>query len=79
VYQSNNPGAITSIVITDFLGEAHTVYEAPPQPGGSCPAILTVQIPDADYASNSITIFFDQSLSAGRTQIDSVQLLGIRY
>jgi hypothetical protein len=79
IYQSNNPGAITSIVITDFLGEVHTVYESPPQPGGSCPAILTVQIPDADYPSNSITIFFDQSLSAGRTQIDAVQVLGIRY
>jgi hypothetical protein len=79
VYQSNNPGAISSIVITDYLGENHTVYQSPPQPGGSCPAILTIQIPDADYPSNSITIFFDQSLSGGRTQIDAVQLLGIRY
>jgi hypothetical protein len=78
VYQSNHPGAITSIVFTDFMGETHTVYQAPPQPGGSCPAILTVQIPDADYAGNSLTIYLDQSLSAGRAQIDAVQLLGVR-
>jgi hypothetical protein len=78
IYQSNNPGSITRITFTDLFGEVHVIYEALPTPGGSCPAVLTVQIPNADFAGNSVAIFLDQSQNAGRTHIDAVELLGIR-
>jgi hypothetical protein len=80
VYQSYNPGFITQIAITDVIGEVHIIYQATPQLFGTCPYPLYVEIPDGlTYAANIVTVTIDQTTSPGRTQIDAVKLIGVKY
>lgn len=80
VYQNFNPGFITRITITDLYGEIHVVYQTTPQPAPQCPFVLVVPIDDADYPGGVVTVYLDQTTSAGGwNQIDAVELIGIKY
>jgi hypothetical protein len=79
VFQSFNPGFITLITFRDIFGEEHTLYQALPQPTAACPGTLVVAVDEADYAGNTVTIYVDSTTSPGRTEIDAVELFGIRY
>jgi hypothetical protein len=80
IYQTFNPGFITQVSVTDILGGVHLVYEGVPQPDPECPSILTIPIPNADYAGNVVTITLDQTGSPGGwNEIDAVELIGIKY
>jgi hypothetical protein len=80
VYQSFNPGYITLITFKDIYGEEHTLYQAAPQATAACPGTLVVSVEGADYPGNTVIIYIDATTSAGgRTEIDAVELFGIRY
>lgn len=80
IYQTNSPGFISQVTITDTFGEVHIVYTAVPQLSGTCPWALGISIPDGIYPANIVTIYIDQSSNPStQTQIDSVRLFGLRY
>ncbi len=80
VYQSFNPGYIRYVNVRDAAGKIHTVYSANAAPGGPCPGILTIDIPNADYGANTVLLLLDQTGSAGGwNEIDAVQLVGTKY
>jgi hypothetical protein len=80
IYQTNSPGFISQVTITDTFGEVHVVYTAIPQLSTTCPWALSISIPDGIYPANVVTIYLDQTSNIStQTQIDAVQLFGIRY
>ncbi len=81
VHESFNPGFISRIEFTDNYGEIHVAYENNILAlRAFCPNTLIVAILDAEYQSNTITIYLEQATSAGGwNQIDAVELIGIRF
>lgn len=79
IHQTNNPGFITRVTLTDIYGEVHAIYEAIPGTIGICPYPLVLPIGYIDDPVSIVTLYIDQSGSAGLTQIDAVELIGIRY
>jgi len=80
IHQNFNPGYITRVDLIDLYGKPRTIYEAVPQPNPQCPFVLVIPIKDADYATNSMVIYVDQSGSAtGWNEIDAVELFGTAY
>ena len=80
VYESFNPGFISRIDFTDIYGEVHTLYEGQVQARGQCPFQFVVPVQNADYEGSRLTIYLDQTTSAGGwDQIDAVELIGIRH
>jgi hypothetical protein len=80
VHQSFNPGFITRIDLIDIYGKIHTVFESVPQTNPQCPFVLVIPVKDADYPTNTVTVYIDQSGSvSGWDQIDAVELIGTAY
>ncbi len=80
VFQSFNPGYVTLITFRDLYGEEHTLYQAAPQATATCPGTLVVAVEESDYVGNTLIIYVDSTTSpGGRTEIDAVELFGIRY
>ncbi len=80
IHETFNPGFVVRVSLTDIYNEEHIVYEAVPQARAECPFILVIAIPDADFQSSTVTVYLDQSTSAGGwDQIDAVELIGIKH
>jgi len=80
VHQTFNPGYVTRVDLADIYGKTHTIYEAVPQINPQCPFVLVIPVKDADYATNTVTVYLDQSGStSGWDQIDAVELIGTAY
>ncbi len=80
IYQNFNPGFITRVDLTDVYGKAHTIYQSVPQPVALCPFVLVIPIKGADYATNTVTVYLDQTGSTGGwNEIDAVELIGTSY
>ena len=64
----------------DLYGKQHTVYTAKTAPISICPDTLVIDIPNADFAGNTVIVYVDQTTSAGGwDEIDGVELVGTRY
>jgi hypothetical protein len=80
IHQSFNPGFVQHVNIRDVYGDQHTVYTTVPFPSTTCPETLVIDIPDADFAGNTVIVYLDQRGSTGGwTEIDAVQLIGTKY
>jgi hypothetical protein len=80
VYESFNPGYVTSVEILDVYGELHSIYQAEPAPTAICPRVLTIPLEgQVDYRANVVIIRLDQRTNPGGwSGIDAVQLIGTR-
>jgi hypothetical protein len=80
IHQSFNPGFVQHVNVRDLYGKQHTVYTTTPSAIGACPDTLIVDIPNADFAGNTVIVYLDQTTSAaGWDEIDAVELVGTRY
>jgi hypothetical protein len=80
IYQSFNPGFVSRVEATDLFGETHLVYQGAPALADCSNRELVIDILDAEFQTNAITIYIDQTASlSGPLQIDAVQLTGIKF
>jgi len=80
IHQSFNPGFIQHVNVRDLYGQEHTVYTTTPAPIAACPYTLGIDIPNADFAGNTVIVYLDQTTSAGGwDEIDAAELDGTRY
>ena len=77
IYQTFNPGAITSVEVVDESGQSYTVYQAAPQPTTDCPHVRTIGVDGIAAPVNQVVINVDQRNHPGRNEIDAVQLVGV--
>lgn len=76
IYQSYNPGAITSIDLMDANGDK-VVLNLPIEESGSyCPGVLSIPITEVDELVSGVRLNFDQRLTGDWNEIDAVQLVG---
>ena len=79
IYESFNPGYVTSVEIRDVYGELHMIYQAEPAPTVICPRMLTIPLENVDYRANVVIVTVNQmNAPGGRSAIDAVQLIGTR-
>lgn len=77
IYQTYNPGSITSVELISIAGEIITLEASSDPPGNTeCPGIFTVDIEGVSDPVYAVTINFDQSIGGGWNEIDAVELIG---
>jgi hypothetical protein len=77
VYESYNPGAITTIeAFNDESGEWVVMYEGEAAPAEEDYRIFTPELTPVDFATTQIRLTLDTSLVEGWNEIDAVQLFG---
>ncbi len=76
IYESNHPGAITQVEVTDEAGQTYRVYSAAAISISQCPFKLEFQVKDVNNPVRSVRVTVDQSSHDGRDEIDAVQLFG---
>jgi len=77
VYESYNPGSITSIDLIPSDGSAAIPVSNSSDKGfNTCPGIFNVKVSGITAKVNAVVIHFDQANSPSWDEIDAVQLLG---
>ena len=80
IYESFNPGYITQVRVIDVFGDTPIVYQSAPAPisAESCPRTFTIPITTVTQLVTAVVITIDQAVAPSWTQIDAVELVGIR-
>jgi hypothetical protein len=78
IYESSNPGFVTQVRMVDIFGDTPIIYQAPPQLVQECPRILTINAPPGAERTSTVVISLDQTGAPSWTQIDAVELVGLR-
>lgn len=77
VYQTFNPGSITSIQLITEDGDIIDVPDSADRPGNTdCPGVFTVDITGVSEPVTGVIINVDQSNADGWNEIDAVELVG---
>ncbi len=76
IYQTYNPGAITSVEMLTVDGESYEFEIDPDEAATECPGILSVEFDESDVLVDAIAIYLDQSLTGSWNEIDAVELVG---
>ncbi len=77
IYETYNPGAISSITVTTENAEVIEVFSSLPQTTTECPRLLRVPVNDVDQFVDTVTINLDQTNHPSWNEIDAVQLIGL--
>lgn len=78
VHQTFNTGFVARITFVDLYGEQFVVYNATPQ-ALPCPYILDAAIEDIETPGGRLIISISNPNRGAGTQIDAVELIGIKY
>lgn len=80
IYQTYNPGAITSVDLLPASGGAPIPVPNSADPGTACPGIFTLDLTRVDDLPpiNGAVIHLDQTLTGGWNEIDAVELVGVK-
>lgn len=77
VYQSYNPGFVSSVELIDERGAATTVYTATPTLAEPCPGVLSISFEQTLTRIVGVRLTVDQRSGANWAEIDAVQLIGV--
>ncbi len=75
VYQTYNPGSITSIELLAAQGGRKIAVPNSADPDTTCPHVFRLKV-SADTPINGVIIHLDQSIGGSWNEIDAVQLVG---
>lgn len=78
IHQNLNPGFISKIEVIDADGDATLVYEGEPELLDTCPYILEVAFEQSETPIDTLRITVDQRSGANWSEIDAVELIGLR-
>ena len=78
VHQSYNPGYISKVELIDERGEAKTVHTATPAPAAPCPLPLELSFAQTLTRIVAVRLTIDQRPGANWSEINAVELLGVR-
>ena len=76
IYQSNAPGAITSVEVLPADGSGAQAVPHSADPNTTCPHVFKLKLPPGMPPVNGVVIHVDQSLTGDWNEIDAVELLG---
>ena len=77
IYETNAPGSIVKVEVTDTAGLIHTVWEGMPQLLDTCPRVFWVAVTGVSSPVARVRITLDQSIVQDWNEIDAVQLVGV--
>lgn len=77
IFQTYNPGAITSVQLIPADGSSRITLPDSADPGTDCPGVFSVFMDPDLPATNGIVINLDQSITGNWNEIDAVELVGI--
>jgi sugar lactone lactonase YvrE len=78
IHQTHQPGAITEVGLIDERGQATQVYSGTASLMELCPVVLEVNFEPTLSRIVSVTITLDQEPGDNWTEIDAVELIGVR-
>jgi sugar lactone lactonase YvrE len=78
IYQNHQPGFISRIDVTDEQGDTTRVYSGTAELVDVCPFVLTTNFGPTLSRVVSVTLTIDQTQGATWSEIDAVELVGLR-
>ncbi|MFV9506748.1 MAG: NHL repeat-containing protein [Oscillochloridaceae bacterium umkhey_bin13] len=78
IHQSYNPGFITQVELLDERGASLVVYTAVPMLASECPQALEIAFEQTLTRINAVRLTIDQRPGANWSEIDAVELIGVR-
>ena len=76
IYQTYNPGAITSVELIPADGGSAIAVPDSADPDTTCPHVFKLAAPPDASPVNGVIIHLDQSLTSDWAEIDAVELVG---
>lgn len=77
IHQTYNPSQVVKVELYDLDGKSHEIYSASATDQSQCPYVLSIDVDDADYETNSMKITIDQTYFGNWNEIDAVELIGL--
>jgi hypothetical protein len=73
IYETDNPGAVTRVIVENAAGDDTTVYKADPTKTSQCPNRLVIEVTGVSTPVRALRITIEHQ---GWSEIDAVQLIG---